>query len=150
MQKPADNPLERLRSLCLAFPETVEIEAWGHPNFRAGKRTFAAFEWWRGRPGIAVRVDPFDQADLLQSGRFFAPPHGQGRWLAVWADEELDWALLEELLETSYRSVALARMIRALDARPGDGSATQEEIAGETRKRRRTDVSDDKSPRLRR
>lgn len=32
----------RARALCLAFPETAETVSWGHPNFRAGKKTFCA------------------------------------------------------------------------------------------------------------
>ena len=27
--------LKRVRSLCLALPEACEVEAWGHPTFRA-------------------------------------------------------------------------------------------------------------------
>ena len=45
--------VEKLRALCLSFPETSETSSWGHPNFRAGKRTFAAFERVKGRPSIA-------------------------------------------------------------------------------------------------
>ncbi len=37
-----EKALKRLRSICLALPEAVEIEAWGHPTFRAGKKMFAA------------------------------------------------------------------------------------------------------------
>jgi hypothetical protein len=44
--------VERLRSLCLTLPETSERSSWGHPNFRAGRKTFAAFEIVRGRPSI--------------------------------------------------------------------------------------------------
>jgi hypothetical protein len=38
-----DRPIvAKLRRLCLALPETSERASWGHPNFRAGKRTFVA------------------------------------------------------------------------------------------------------------
>src|SRR5262249_7166614 len=40
--KPFEQALEQLRSLCLALPEASEVEAWGHPTFRAGKKMFAA------------------------------------------------------------------------------------------------------------
>ena len=30
--------LQRLRLLCLSFPETSERSSWGHPNFRAGRK----------------------------------------------------------------------------------------------------------------
>src|SRR5215216_5970074 len=33
-----DDPyLAELRDLCLSFPESCEVEAWGRPTFRAGK-----------------------------------------------------------------------------------------------------------------
>ena len=35
---------KKLRGLCLSLPETSEVGSWGHPNFRAGKKTFAVFE----------------------------------------------------------------------------------------------------------
>ena len=38
-----DAALAKVRSLCLALPETKEVTAWGHPTFRAGKKMFAAF-----------------------------------------------------------------------------------------------------------
>ena len=40
-----DDPfLDDVRRVCLALPETAEVEAWGRPTFRAGKRMFAVFE----------------------------------------------------------------------------------------------------------
>lgn len=108
--------LERFRRLCLNFPETSEVESWGHPNFRAGKRTFATFEWIKGKPSVAFRVGT-DDVDLLllQHEQFFATPYGKGRWISIWADGDLNWQFVEELAERSYRRVALKRMIAALD-----------------------------------
>ena len=48
----ADQILKRLRALCLSLPETSEVASWGHPNFGAGKRTFATFERVNGRPSL--------------------------------------------------------------------------------------------------
>lgn len=81
--------LNRLRKECLAYPETCEQMSWGHPNFKAGRKVFAA--------------------------QFFVTPYGRGLWVSVWADTPLDWRLLTRLLERSYRTVAITRMIRALD-----------------------------------
>ena len=117
--------LRQLRTFCLSLPETSETDSWGHPNFRAGKRTFVAFEAVNGRHSIAVRVDT-EEADqlLLQQKDFFSSPYGRGKWVSVWADGELDWAFLGELIERSYRRVALKRMISALEEERQDrGSA---------------------------
>jgi predicted DNA-binding protein (MmcQ/YjbR family) len=89
--------------------------SWGHPNFRAGRRTFAAFEIVGGRPSIAFRLPPADVASLLRRKLFFATPYGQSLWASVWADGTPDWRLIDALLRKSYRTVALKRMIAALD-----------------------------------
>ena len=108
--------LQRVRKLCLALPESSEVGSWGHPNFRAGKRTFMAFERIKGRPSIAFRLNPTDVDLLLRRKGFFDTPYGQGQWVSVWADDALDWGLVRRLLERSYRTVALKRMIAAHDA----------------------------------
>src|SRR5512140_57873 len=71
-------PFARARKQCLAFPETVEALAWGHPNFRAGRKTFCAFEVVRGRPSIAFRLSPPDMDLVLQRDEFFSTPYGRG------------------------------------------------------------------------
>jgi hypothetical protein len=56
--------LNRLREMCLSFPETKEVSSWGHPNFRAGKKTFATFETFVPRGGAEAddrSAGPFDR-----------------------------------------------------------------------------------------
>ena len=67
----ADRVLQRLRKLCLSLPETSEVGSWGHPNFRAGKRTFVTFEWVDQRPSIAIRLNTVDVDLLLHRKQFF-------------------------------------------------------------------------------
>ena len=123
---PIDRPetarpvVTKLRALCLAFPETSEVSSWGHPNFRAGRRTFSAFEIVKGRPSIAFRLDGVDANQLLRKKNFFATPYGQGRWVSVWVDGRVDWRVVARLLDRSYRTVAIKRMITALDRPRGN------------------------------
>jgi predicted DNA-binding protein (MmcQ/YjbR family) len=107
----------KVRALCLAYPETSETSSWGHPNFRAGKRIFSAFEIVKGRPSIAFRLEATDINRLLRDKNFFATPYGQGRWASMWVDGSVDWRFVARLLERSYRIVANKRMLTALDAR---------------------------------
>ena len=107
--------VEKLRRLCLAFPETSESSSWGHPNFRVGKRTFAAFEIVKGRSSIAFRLDAINAGLLLRRKNSFITPYGQGRWVSLWADGHVDWRLVERLLDRSYRTVANKRMMASLD-----------------------------------
>jgi predicted DNA-binding protein (MmcQ/YjbR family) len=110
--------LERLRALCASFPATSETASWGHPNFRALKRTFATYEIVSGRPSIAFRLNPTD-IDLL-SGRkeFFVTPYGRGQWVSLWADGRVSWRLVERLLRRSYRLVMERQTLRP-PRRPG-------------------------------
>jgi predicted DNA-binding protein (MmcQ/YjbR family) len=105
----------KLRALCLAYPETSETSSWGHPNFRAGKRTFATFEVVKGRPSIAFCVDAVDADLLLRKKNLFLTPYGQGRWVSIWADGRIDWRVVQGLLDRSYRTVATKRMLATLE-----------------------------------
>jgi len=106
---------QRVRTLCLSFPETTERSSWGHPNFRAGKKTFAALERVQGRPSIAFRLDRDEVTRLTDRRNFFVTPYGRGLWVSVWADVPTNWRVIESLIRRSYRGVALKRMLTALD-----------------------------------
>jgi predicted DNA-binding protein (MmcQ/YjbR family) len=122
-----DRPIVRqLRELCLSLPETSERLSWGHPNFRAGKRTFVAFEVFNGKPSIAFRLDRVNVSLLLGRKKFFATPYGRGQWVSLQADGVLNWKLVTQLVNRSYRTTATKRMVNQLDGhetkRPGSSS----------------------------
>jgi predicted DNA-binding protein (MmcQ/YjbR family) len=108
----------RLRRLCLALPETTETSSWGHPNFRAGKRIFCAFELVGGRPSIAFRVSPADAKRLARKRHFFLTPYGRGVWISRWLDVPADVKSMAMLIDRSYRQVAPKKLVRLLDS-PG-------------------------------
>lgn len=111
----------RARRLCLAFPETTEKTAWGHPCFRAGKKMFCAFELVGGRPSIAFRLPPGEVNRLLRRHtRVIASPYGRGLWISVWVDGAVDWKLIESALDRSYRTVAPKRLIALLESRDAE------------------------------
>jgi predicted DNA-binding protein (MmcQ/YjbR family) len=106
--------LERIRAFCLALPEVKEIASWGHPNFRAGKRTFVTFERIDDQDTVALRLHPFEVDDLLKERGFVRTPYGQGKWVSLVVRSRPKWVMIESLLLQSYRLVALKRMIAAL------------------------------------
>jgi predicted DNA-binding protein (MmcQ/YjbR family) len=114
-----DQALKEIRSLCLALPETSEVEAWGHPTFRAGKKMFAAFGEYDGKLTLGLKVGYERQDELLKDDRFFPTPYAahQG-WVSLWIDRQTDREGLSGLIREAYRQVALKRMLKALD---GDG-----------------------------
>lgn len=113
-----DRLVARVRGLCLRLPESVEVEAWGRPTFRAGKKIFAIVGSSMDRPNTVVfKPDPEEARALREDERFFSPPYwGPSGWLAVDLDtSDADWTELAELIETSYRQVALKRQLAVLD-----------------------------------
>jgi len=105
-----------VRRVCLSLPETTETVSWNHPNFRAGKATFCAFEIIGERPSIAFKI-PATARALRDTPDSFATPYGRGAWISVWVDRDPDRPAIEALVERSYRAVATKRMLRFLDAR---------------------------------
>jgi predicted DNA-binding protein (MmcQ/YjbR family) len=111
-----DRALKQVRALCLALPEASEVEAWGHPTFRAGKKMFAAFGDEAGNPTVGLKVGYDRQEELLRDGRFYPTPYAahQG-WVSLHLDGETDWDEVGGLVREAYRQVALKRMLKALD-----------------------------------
>ena len=103
-----------VRDICLALPESSEVETWGHPSFRAGKKTFAALEIISGRPSLAVRVEPLEADVPADDALFFVTPYGRGKWVSIWLDRKAPVSLIRELIGRAYRIVANKRMLAAL------------------------------------
>lgn len=118
--EPADPVLERLRAICAGYPESAEVQAWGRPTFRAGKKLFAIAGAMMTRAhSVVFKPDPEEHPALLDLPGVFVPPYfGPSGWLAIDLDDRTDWTFVAELLDTSYRQVALKRQIAALDAAP--------------------------------
>ena len=114
--KTPEQVLDHLRRFCLALPESCEVEAWGHPNFRAGKKTFAVFEFYKDRPCVVIKAEPAEQQLLISDTRFAEAPYiGKHGWVSLWVDSPVDRELVDDLVLNSYRLVALKRMLKALN-----------------------------------
>ena len=101
----------------MAYPEAAEVLSHGRCTFRAGKRQFALVGVY-DMPAVVFIPDDSERHALLERDDVFVPPYeGAYGWLAIRVTADTgDWQLLAELLDTSYRSVALQRQLRALDS----------------------------------
>jgi len=118
MYRDDDPYLAELREVCLALPESREVEAWGRPTFRAGKKIFAVFSGDDDHAfAVIFKPDPAERPALLEDPRVYAPAYfGPAGWLALdLSVAPVDWDEVAELAEDSYRQVALKRMLKALD-----------------------------------
>jgi hypothetical protein len=112
--------LERIRKICLAFPETSERLSHGAPTFFIrGKRAFlmvltnhhgdGRFAIWCAAPdGVQQLLTDADPE------KFFVPPYvGHRGWLGVRLDCGLDWHELAGIVEDAYADVAPPKLVEA-------------------------------------
>lgn len=116
------DPIARLRELCLALPESTERLSHGEPAwFVADKRMFvmAAQHHHNDRLGFWCAAPEGETTALVagQPKRFYVPPYvGTRGWLGVYLDvPEVDWDENAELITDAYRCVAPKKLIATLD-----------------------------------
>jgi hypothetical protein len=118
----SQEPLEKLRSLCLSLPETTERLSHGEPTwFVRDKKTFVSYAehhhddrlaFWCAAPLGA-------QEDLVAADpeRFFRPPYvGVRGWLGVYLDVPQDWDAIAALVRQAYVVVAPRRLAALVEA----------------------------------
>jgi hypothetical protein len=117
-----DAPLvERLRQICLAFPEANERVSHGEPTWFAGKgKVFAMLDnHHHGSPHLSVWLpQPRDaQATLIEAApdRFFRPPYvGVNGWVGVVLDTKPDWDMVQQLVREAFVHVAATGLLKQL------------------------------------
>jgi hypothetical protein len=117
---PLPDPLERLREIVGAWPETSEKISHGSPTWWGGRKTFASFHVdHHGDGRVAVWCkSSFDTQEILVEAEpdvFFVPPYiGPSGWLGIRLDRDANWGVVEQLSEEGYRMVAPRRALRKL------------------------------------
>ena len=120
MSTPAD-PLQRLRAIIEAWPETHEKISHGAPTWWGGRKTFARFaDNHHGDHRVAVWVKStfIEQETRVEADPelYFVPPYlGPSGWVGMRLDHDPDWRIVEELLLAGYRAVAPKRALVALE-----------------------------------
>jgi hypothetical protein len=110
--------LAKLRKICLSFPESSEGTQFGHPVFKAGKKTFAIARYEGARLTLCFWVGVDQQGLLTADPRYQIPPYfGHNGWIALDVTRACDWQEVAGLGVQSYRHFALKRMLQALAQR---------------------------------
>ena len=128
-----DDPLERLRAICLALPETSERLSHGEPAwFIREKKTFVTYAnhhhddriaFWCAAPNGAQHALVTAHPD-----RFFIPPYvGHRGWLGVRLDVSVAWDEIADLVLAAYQAVAPKGLLERLDG--GEGEAVNASLA---------------------
>jgi predicted DNA-binding protein (MmcQ/YjbR family) len=111
-------PLDRLREICLAFPEATERETWGEATFRVREKIFAMAGNHDAGWSMSCKARPGLQDVLVGSApaRFYVPPYvGPKGWIGIHLNDATDWDELTDLVEESYRMTAPKRLAAQLD-----------------------------------
>ena len=118
-----DDPLARVRDICLALPEVTERLSHGSPTFFVrGKKTFVMYlddHHGDGRLALWCAAPEGLQAELVaqEPERFFRPPYvGHRGWIGVRLDRDLQWDEIAAIAEDAYRQVAPKKLVAQLDA----------------------------------
>ncbi len=114
--------LERVRRLCLGYPEVSERPSHGAPTFFIrDKTTFVMFmdnHHADGRLAIWCAAPEGAQEVLAAAdpARFFRPPYlGVRGWIGVRL-ERPDWSLVAATIDDAYRKVAPKKLLAVLEA----------------------------------
>ena len=113
--------VERLRTICLALPETSERPSHGAPSFFVReKKCFLMLlddHHGDGRFAIWCAAPAGDQAMLVDADpeRFFVPPYvGHRGWLGVRLDRGIDWDEIAGIVEDAFCEIAPKRLVESL------------------------------------
>jgi hypothetical protein len=115
-----EDPLPRLRALCLGLPQVTEKISHGEPTWFA-QRSFVMYadHHHDDRLGFWCAAPPGAQEEMVASDpqRFFRPPYVGGRgWLGVYLDVDgVDWDEIGEIVTDAYRQVAPKKLLALLD-----------------------------------
>ncbi len=118
------DPVERVRALCLGFPEVSERSSHGAPTWFIREKTTLATVWddhhGDGRLGLVCAAPVGVQQELIdeEPDRFYVPAYvGHRGWIGVRIDRKVDWREIEQILVDAYTCVGPAKLVVELTSR---------------------------------
>ncbi len=128
MFDPDDPLLARIRGIALGFPGADEKVSHGRPTFYT-KKVFVYYggavrhgpgEWVQHPHSVLVLLDADERAALLDDPRTFIPAYlGPSGWLGFRLSGDSDLEEVAELIDSSFRNTAPARLVAELDDERG-------------------------------
>jgi hypothetical protein len=126
---PDEDPLPKLRAICMALPEVTERLSHAEPTwFVRDKKSFVMYcnhhhglrlGFWCAAPDGAL-----DILGAAKPDQFYKPPYvGTRGWIGVNLDVPVDWDEIALLVEDAYRCVAPKTLLRVLDAQSADADS---------------------------
>ena len=121
---PKLKPLDRVRKICLALPETAERPSHGEPAWFVREKLFATWEnHHHGDPMVGLWVKGADGLQQIlvsnEPERYYRPKYvGHKGWIGVNMEPEgragVDWPQVEDLIRESWRMTAPKKLLASL------------------------------------
>jgi predicted DNA-binding protein (MmcQ/YjbR family) len=113
----AASPLDRVRTICLALPETEERPSHGTSTWRTPKRMFAMYSaadthHGGGRDGVWLFCTSHNQELMIASDpeRFFSPPYvGCHGWVGMWLNRKVKWREVKAVIGDAHAAAVAAK-----------------------------------------
>jgi predicted DNA-binding protein (MmcQ/YjbR family) len=105
---------EKVRNICLALPEAVEIiDGFGHNTFKINGKSFVISGESDKGFSLSFKSDRETQEILLQKERFFKTPYiGHHGWVSIQNPNVDDWDELTDLIHEAYLRAAPKRLVK--------------------------------------
>jgi len=106
--------LEKLRNICLALPEAVEIiDGFGHNTFKINGKSFVISGESEKGFNLSLKSDRETQEILLQKEHFYKTPYiGHHGWVSIQNPAGENWDELTDLIHEAYLRAAPKRMVK--------------------------------------
>ncbi len=119
------DPVERVRKICLGLPEAHEVEAWGEPTFRVKNKIFAMYaapgnHHGAGRPSLWIKSTHVNQDLMIGSdpSRFFSPPYvGPSGWVGMYLDKRPSWRVVADIVRDAWCLTAPRKLVATREIR---------------------------------
>lgn len=112
---------DRVRAICMAFPQVIEKTSHSAPAFFAKKQFLHLWVYGHHEnqfPHLWCAAPVGVQQELIETEpkRFFRPPYvGSRGWIGVRLDGKVDWVEVAAICKDAYRVVAPPKVAAALD-----------------------------------
>ncbi len=112
---PKDAILEKVRAICLSFPDTKETPTWGKPHFRVMDKIFAGYGEEQGKLVVGFKLQMPHAEAVIDDKRFWKAPYvGHKGWVSMDATSVKDWGLVREMILESYTLIAPKKSLAKL------------------------------------
>jgi predicted DNA-binding protein (MmcQ/YjbR family) len=136
----SDPVLAKVRSICLALPDTKETMTWGQPHFRVRDKIFAGYGEHEGKASIGFKLTKPHADAVVNDPRFERAPYvGKHGWVSLDAKSKIDWASVRGMIHESYSLIAPPSALAKLGKKPAKArAASRGGAAKKTARKRRS------------